>query len=155
MVDTESLRSSKEGSEPSQTLSDHTPLLIEAAAPSSAYESITNSTATDLLSTEENVPIEGDNIPDEERKPKNVFGIISLLLIAVFLSSADASLVITTYAGISSEFGALESAVWLSTSYTLAMCSVQGIVGKLSDIYGRKAVLLLSYMFFAIGSVMT
>lgn len=148
MVDAGSSRSSEERSETSPALSEHTPLLVRTAEPTSAYESIATSTTADG-------PLEQSNVPEEERKPKHVFGIIGLLLIGVFVSSADGSLVITTYAGISSEFGALESAVWLSTSYTLAMCSVQGIVGKLSDIYGRKPVLLISYMIFAIGSVIT
>ncbi|KAG4427507.1 hypothetical protein IFR05_017011, partial [Cadophora sp. M221] len=58
-----------------------------------------------------------------------------------------------TYGTISSEFGALADASWLTTSYSLATCAVQPITGKLSDIYGRKGVLLGSYVLFAVGSV--
>jgi MFS family permease len=61
--------------------------------------------------------------------------------------------VLATYGTVSSEFGAFGSASWLTTSYALAMAAVQPIVGKLSDIYGRKVVLLISYILFATGSI--
>lgn len=69
------------------------------------------------------------------------------------MSNADGSLVMATYGTISSEFGALADASWLTTSYSLATCAIQPITGKLSDIYGRKGVLLASYVLFAVGSV--
>jgi hypothetical protein len=122
------------------------------------------------------VTIEEEPYPDEngtieaERSTKSVIAIISLLLIGrftpnslinagadlnqgVFISNADGTLVLATYGTISSEFGALGNASWLTTSYALALCASQPIVGKLSDIYGRKAVLLTSYVAFAAGSV--
>ncbi|KAH6720696.1 major facilitator superfamily domain-containing protein [Leptodontidium sp. MPI-SDFR-AT-0119] len=86
-------------------------------------------------------------------KERSVFAIISLLMIGVFMSNADGSLVMATYGTISSEFGALADASWLTTSYSLATCAIQPITGKLSDIYGRKGVLLASYVLFAVGSV--
>ena len=69
------------------------------------------------------------------------------------MSNADGSLVMATYSTISSEFGALGEASWVTTSYALATCAVQPITGKLSDIYERKSVLLVSYVLFAVGSV--
>lgn len=69
------------------------------------------------------------------------------------MSNADGSLVMATYGTISSEFNALSNASWLTTAYSLATCAVQPITGKLSDIYGRKRVLLASYVLFAVGSV--
>ncbi|KAG4413482.1 hypothetical protein IFR04_013383 [Cadophora malorum] len=89
----------------------------------------------------------------EQPRGKSVFAIIALLMIGVFMSNADGSLVMATYGTISSEFGALGEASWLTTSYALATCAVQPITGKLSDIYGRKSVLLVSYVLFAVGSV--
>ncbi|PQE17967.1 major facilitator superfamily transporter protein [Rutstroemia sp. NJR-2017a WRK4] len=90
-----------------------------------------------------------------ERVTKGAALIISLLLIGVFISYADGTLVIATYGTIASEFGALGDASWLATSYTLATCAVQPLTGKLSDIYGRKSVLLISYALFAAGCVLT
>jgi len=86
---------------------------------------------------------------------KSPISVLSLLLIAVFISHADGSLMIATYVTISSEFDAFGAAAWLTTSYTLAMCAVQPLAGKLSDIYGRKAVLLSSYIVFTLGLFVT
>lgn len=62
-------------------------------------------------------------------------------------------LVIATYGPISSEFNALKDAAWLTTSFALAGSSIQPITGKLSDIYGRKSVLLVSYLLFTLGCI--
>jgi len=78
----------------------------------------------------------------------------NILLVGVFISNADGTLVLATYGTISSEFGAFGDASWLTTSFTLAFCAVQPMTGKLSDIYGRKGVLLTSYALFAVGSVL-
>ncbi|QSZ30845.1 hypothetical protein DSL72_000403 [Monilinia vaccinii-corymbosi] len=59
-------------------------------------------------------------------------------------SYADGALVIATYGPIASEFQDLGDASWLTTSYSLAMCAVQPLTGKISDIYGRKPALLIS-----------
>ncbi|EPE32005.1 MFS general substrate transporter [Glarea lozoyensis ATCC 20868] len=84
--------------------------------------------------------------------PKNITGVISILLLGVFIANADVSLVLATSGTISSEFDQLGNAGWLITSYTLAMCAAQSLYGKLSDIYGRKSTIIASYVFFAIGS---
>lgn len=71
----------------------------------------------------------------------------------VFIANADGTLVLATYETISSEFNSFGAASWLSTSFQLAVCAIQPLTGKLSDIYGRKGVILFSYVAFAIGSV--
>lgn len=69
----------------------------------------------------------------------------------MFVANADTSLVLATYGEISSEFKSLENASWLLTGYMLSMCASQPLYGKLSNIYGRKALLLVAYTLFAIG----
>lgn len=139
-----------------ETLTENDPLLPPALNPAAlGYKSTTIIQNTDVLSEEETGPVDAGSDHEEAANPQSPFAIISLLLIGVFASSADSTLVIATYATVSSEFGALGSAAWLTTSYTLAMCASQAIVGKLSDIYGRKAVLLVSYVAFATGNVLT
>ncbi|OAL50141.1 MFS general substrate transporter [Pyrenochaeta sp. DS3sAY3a] len=85
-------------------------------------------------------------------KTKSVTATISILLIGVFISQADTSLVLATYGKISSEFNDLERGSWLLSSYMLAMCVSQPLFGKLSDIYGRKMCLLAAYLFFVVGT---
>ncbi|KAK6531757.1 hypothetical protein TWF694_002928 [Orbilia ellipsospora] len=77
--------------------------------------------------------------------------LIAVLLLGVFISNADGSFVLATNGVISSEFGRLDDASWLVTVYMLSMCALQPIFGKLSDIYGRKSMLLISYTFFGAG----
>lgn len=81
------------------------------------------------------------------------YAIIPLLLVGVFLSNADGSIVLATYGLISSTFHSFSDASWLTTSFSLATCAVQPLTGKLSDVYGRKNILLFSYLLFAIGMI--
>lgn len=84
------------------------------------------------------------------------------------MANADGSLVIASSQHIASEFHELSKASWLVTSFMLAVCASQPLVlftlllalqhdtyesqyGKLSDIFGRKANLVVSYVFFAAG----
>ncbi|KAF3061750.1 Vacuolar membrane amino acid uptake transporter fnx2 [Daldinia childiae] len=80
--------------------------------------------------------------------------VVLALLVGVFTGSADGSLVIATHPVIASEFNDLENSTWLFISFLLAGAATQSLYGKLSDIYGRKPVLLTSYALFAIGSTL-
>lgn len=71
--------------------------------------------------------------------------------VAVFVVNADHSLVLATHPRIASEFNALEWSSWLFTSFGLAGAAMQAVFGKLSDIYGRKPIILISYAVFALG----
>jgi len=70
---------------------------------------------------------------------------------AVFVANADGSLVMATHPMIASEFNELESSSWLYTAFTLAGASTQVLFGKLSDIFGRKPIILFCYSGFALG----
>lgn len=76
---------------------------------------------------------------------------VYILLIGSFISNADSSLLLATHPIIGSEFGALHDSSWLLTSFALAQAATQPLYGKLSDIYGRKSMLLLAYALFAFG----
>ncbi|KOS42171.1 hypothetical protein ACN38_g6935 [Penicillium nordicum] len=95
--------------------------------------------------------------PDIEPNLKPLTGvgtIIAVLLLGEFISNADATLVMAAAGRISSEFNRLRDASWLSTGYTLGLCAAQPMYGKLSDISGRKPMLLISYLLFAVGCIM-
>ncbi|KAJ6028940.1 uncharacterized protein N7446_011719 [Penicillium canescens] len=81
--------------------------------------------------------------------------IIAVLLLGEFISNADATLVMAAAGRISSEFNRLRDASWLSTGYTLGLCAAQPMYGKLSDIYGRRPLLLISYFLFAVGCILS
>lgn len=77
--------------------------------------------------------------------------IVCVLLIGTFISNADSSLLFATHSIIASEFNALHDSSWLLTSFALAQAATLPLYGKLSDIYGRKWLLLLAYTLFALG----
>ncbi|KAF4986052.1 hypothetical protein FGRMN_11009 [Fusarium graminum] len=77
--------------------------------------------------------------------------VVIALLIGVFTSNADGSLVLATHPVIASEFGKLQDSSWLFISFMLASAASQTTYGKLSDIFGRKSVLISSYGLFALG----
>lgn len=72
---------------------------------------------------------------------KSVFGIISVLLVGVFVSQADVTLVMATLSNISSEFGELERGSWLLSSALLASCVTQPMVcGIILPCFGAHVV---------------
>ncbi|RAO73378.1 uncharacterized protein BHQ10_009390 [Talaromyces amestolkiae] len=88
---------------------------------------------------------------DTGQKLTNIGSIIAVLLLGEFISNADATIIMAAAAPIASQFGRLHDANWLSTAYTLGSCASQPVYGKLSDIYGRKALLLVSYFLLGLG----
>ena len=78
-----------------------------------------------------------------------------MLLLGVFVSQTDQSLVLATYSKVASDFNDFESASWIISAYILAQCVAQPLYGKLSDIYGRKACLQTSYFLFTLGTAGT
>ncbi|KAI3325331.1 MFS general substrate transporter [Xylariaceae sp. AK1471] len=84
-----------------------------------------------------------DPEPAEERYSRAVIArVVGALFIGVFTSNVDGSLVLATHPVISSEFQDLEDSSWLFISFWLAGSATQSLYGKLSDIYGRKSILL-------------
>ncbi|KAK0713926.1 major facilitator superfamily domain-containing protein [Lasiosphaeria miniovina] len=77
--------------------------------------------------------------------------IISVLLIGVFVANADGSLLMATHPIIASDFNELSASSWLITSFSLAAAATQTLYGKLSDIYGRKWLVIVAYSVFALG----
>ncbi|KAK2044717.1 major facilitator superfamily transporter [Colletotrichum somersetense] len=83
-----------------------------------------------------------------------VIKIVAILLVGTFTANADSSLVMATHPTIASEFDDLEDSSWLFVSFALAGAATQTLYGKLSDVYGRRALLMVAYTLFAIGCVL-
>ncbi|KFA47509.1 hypothetical protein S40293_02154 [Stachybotrys chartarum IBT 40293] len=130
-----------EGAGPGQT----TPLLI-TEAPATNYSACEESVATITTSDEPDAPATRDK--------RSIIGLLAVLLLGVFVSQADSTLVLASYGQIASDFGSLQDASWLMSSYMLATCVAQPIYGKLSDIFGRHAMLQVAYTLFAVGSIL-
>ncbi|KAI2464730.1 MFS general substrate transporter [Annulohypoxylon bovei var. microspora] len=69
----------------------------------------------------------------------------------VFLYGFDGTITASTYAVISSEFDATNTASWLTTSYLITSTAFQPLYGRVSDIFGRRICFFISTITFAIG----
>ena len=78
--------------------------------------------------------------------------IILGLILAMFLSALDQTIVATALATIGRAYGEVESLTWVVTAYLLAATVVVPIYGKLSDIHGRRPALLTGIAIFVAGS---
>ncbi|KAH7087357.1 major facilitator superfamily domain-containing protein [Paraphoma chrysanthemicola] len=106
------------------------------------------------VANDEEARIESPSDTTVSTTSASVGRIVSVLLIGSFISNADGSLLFATHPIIASEFNALHDSSWLMTSFALAQAATQPMYGKLSDIYGRKTMLVLAYALFAIGMVL-
>ncbi|KAI1272989.1 major facilitator superfamily transporter [Xylaria sp. FL0933] len=77
--------------------------------------------------------------------------VVAVLMIGLFTSSIDGSLVLATHPRIASEFNALEDSSWLFISFLLGGVATQVLYAKLSDVYGRRVLLVFCYGLFGIG----
>ncbi|GGJ64459.1 MDR family MFS transporter [Deinococcus aquiradiocola] len=76
------------------------------------------------------------------------------VLLVLFLASLNGTVVGTALPRIIAELGGLNLYTWAFTAYILSQTVTIPIYGKLSDIYGRKVILLFGIVMFMIGSVL-
>ncbi|KAG2014495.1 hypothetical protein GB937_006720 [Aspergillus fischeri] len=73
--------------------------------------------------------------------------------LCLFLAALDFTIATTAIPTIVSSFHSGRSYVWIGSAYQLASAASTPIWGRLSDIWGRKTILLLAIFIFAIGSI--
>lgn len=78
-----------------------------------------------------------------------VFGAI----LTIFLGALDQTIVVTALPSIGRDLGTLQNLSWVVTAYFLAAIAVTPLYGKLSDIYGRRPMVLVGIGLFTAGSV--
>ena len=78
-----------------------------------------------------------------------VFGV----MLAMFLSALDQTIVATALPAIGRELGDLQNLSWVVSAYLLAATAVTPLYGKLSDIHGRRTMLLAGIGIFVAGSI--
>jgi EmrB/QacA subfamily drug resistance transporter len=74
------------------------------------------------------------------------------LMLALFLSALDQTIVATALATIGRHYGDVVTLPWVVTAYLLAATAVTPLYGKLSDIHGRRPVILAGIAIFIVGS---
>src|SRR3954466_10923466 len=76
------------------------------------------------------------------------------LMLAAFLAALNQTIIATALPTIGRRFGDFENLSWVVTAYLLTSTAVSPLYGKLSDIYGRRRMLLIGIGVFVAGSVM-
>src|SRR5215470_18000828 len=76
------------------------------------------------------------------------------LMITLLLSALDQTIVGTAMPRIIAELQGFDHYAWVTTAYLLTSTAVVPIVGKLSDIYGRKLFLIGGAAFFVLASAL-
>ena len=77
------------------------------------------------------------------------------IMVALFLGALDQTIVATAMPRILQELNGLSLYTWVVTAYLLASTAMIPIYGKLSDLYGRKVVVLVGVLLFLAGSVLS
>ena len=91
----------------------------------------------------------GDFRPD-----RRFWAVYASLLVVMFLSAMDQTIVGTALPTIVGDLGGAAHMAWILTAYTLAITVAMPVYGKLGDLVGRKNLFLVAIGLFLIGSAL-
>ncbi len=77
------------------------------------------------------------------------------VMASLFLVALDQTIIATALGKIVEEFNAFDALSWIVTAYLLTTTITVPIAGKLSDIFGRRTILLIGVAIFGVGSLMS
>jgi EmrB/QacA subfamily drug resistance transporter len=95
--------------------------------------------------------------PSPDRPPlahAEVRTIVLGILLAMFLGALDQTIIATALPTIGRELADVENLSWVVTAYLLTATAATPLYGKLSDIHGRRAMLLVAIAVFVAASVL-
>lgn len=75
------------------------------------------------------------------------------IMLAMFLGALDQTIVATALPTIGVHFGDLAELSWVVTAYLLTGTTVTPLYGKLSDIHGRRVMMMIAIGLFVAGSI--
>ncbi|EGD86701.2 hypothetical protein H112_05210 [Trichophyton rubrum D6] len=86
------------------------------------------------------------------KKTWRFWAIFPALCMTTFLSALDTSILSTALPTISKDLGAGPLYIWITNAYVLSSTVTQPLFGQSANIFGRRWLLILSVVWFAIGS---
>src|SRR5712672_3570250 len=92
--------------------------------------------------------------PPAPLSPDEVRTILMSLLLTMFLAALDQTIVATALPTIGRQFNDVSNLSWVITAYLLASTAVAPVFGTLSDIYGRRVMIITALSLFVAGSVL-
>ncbi|MBM7659551.1 EmrB/QacA subfamily drug resistance transporter [Bacillus mesophilus] len=90
---------------------------------------------------------------DHSKKTNRPF-VLAAVMLAMFMAAIEATIVSTAMPAIAADLGNFSLYSWVFSSYLLMNAVTVLIYGKLSDLFGRKPVLMIGIIIFLIGSIL-
>jgi EmrB/QacA subfamily drug resistance transporter len=97
--------------------------------------------------------------PDEVYEPlifakKEIYSIFFGLSLAMFLGSLDQTIVATALTSIARDLDGWQSMAWVVTASLVTSTVTTPIYGRLSDLYGRRPILMISISIYVVASAL-
>ncbi|MGH9806406.1 MAG: MFS transporter, partial [Terriglobia bacterium] len=92
-------------------------------------------------------------VPPRFSKPE-IVRILSGLMLAMFLASLDQTVVATSLSAMAQDLNGWTLMSWVVSAYLVASTVTTPLYGRLSDLYGRRPVLLAAILLFVAASVL-
>ncbi|MBN8872069.1 MAG: MFS transporter [Rhodospirillales bacterium] len=83
---------------------------------------------------------------------QQILQVLSGILLCIFLAAIDQTVVIPAVPAIAADLNGFGHLAWIVSAYLLTSTAMTPIYGKLSDIYGRRKLLLIALAIFAVTS---
>src|SRR5690625_3437824 len=81
--------------------------------------------------------------------------ILAALMMTMFLAAMDIAIISTVIPEIVRDIGGFKIFSWVFSIYLLTQTATIPLYGKLSDLYGRKKILLVGISIFLVGSALS
>lgn len=127
------------------------PVIEEDTLPTSDPEKVPATAATDAVPSD---ALAGETLYEEGRSRLQTVIIMVSLCSALFLSALDMTIVTVAVPTIAADFQSTVGYTWIGSSYTLANAATAPSWGKISDIFGRKPMILVAVAIFWLGSLL-
>jgi EmrB/QacA subfamily drug resistance transporter len=92
-------------------------------------------------------------VPGEILTRRQTVTVMVGLMLGMFLSSLDQTIVSTSIYTIANDLGGLSLQAWATTAYLITSTVTTPLYGKLSDIFGRRPLYLAAILIFLAGSL--
>jgi EmrB/QacA subfamily drug resistance transporter len=89
-----------------------------------------------------------------ELSHRQILTILSGLMLGMFLASLDQTIVSTAIKTIGNDLNGLSAQAWVTTAFLITSTIATPLFGKLSDLFGRKRLFMMSIGIFVVGSAL-
>ncbi|KAK5651526.1 hypothetical protein OQA88_11980 [Cercophora sp. LCS_1] len=124
---------------------------INSERPNQIHREEAKEALKDLQATED---VANPPAPEETRTRAETVLVVLALGSALFLAALDITIVTVAIPTISQELGSTAGYTWIGSAYMLASASMAPLWGKISDIWGRKPIMLMAVGIFWVGSLL-